>query len=371
MINCEQFIYTSAKLKREKGYQVIAKSNGVSNEILSELKNYFYPLGIKHSKFQESRSLIVLKNNKIAFSMIKNIGTGFDGRPDAIYNHTIIITKDDFEKIHNDTRVLEDYYLHNSKLIGKLPSILVSPKIIPINFKLLEKNWEILPKILVNLFKDERIAIFGIDDFKFIQNILSLVPPSLRLKSFSSLVEIPDRQSKFNFFLTTTYRLSNLDEKYIKISLNKKSSKHIGNTLLDQSIKYLFKLLFEKNENKVKTLHDSFEKIKGTDSKSIFILVTNYDQFISTKNEESKQEYADNILTVIKKIDKENARDYLEKIKKFSRNYNLLKNQLENIVSPTISLLDALIILPAKVTIELISSYVEFQKLLRKPNHSK
>jgi len=366
MINCEQFIYTAAKTKLEKGYQIISKSDGITEDILSQLRNYFYPLGVKHSQFKESRSLLLLKENKIAFSIIKNIGIGFDGRPDAIYNHTLIITKDDFQKINNDTRILEKYYLENSKTTERLPIITIQPSDIPIEFSSLEDSLEILPKILFSIFRNEKTIVFGHPDYKLIQNILSLIPSSTRLIPFSTLVHYPSRQPKYNFILTTKDRVTNLDSLYVKIATNRKSSKNIGNTLLAKSVNYLIDIIKDKEYSKIKKIHNTFDDINGSDIKSKLILVTNYEQLISTKNEHLKQEFADNMLEVIKKIDKNDARKYLEKIKQYSPKYTLLENQIKNVISPSMSFIDALILLPMKFTADLISGYVEFQKTKRK-----
>ena len=366
MINCEQFIYTAAKTKHEKGYQVIAKSDGISEDILAELRNYFYPSGIKHSQFKESRSLLLLKNNKIAFSIIKNIGTGFDGRPDAVYNHTMVITKEDFQKIYNDTRVLENYYLENSKKIGHLPTITIPSKKIPINFQFFRANQETLSKIMTSVYKEDKIAVFGNDDYKIIQNLFSLIPPSMRLISFSSLVEIPNRQPKYNLFLTKKHRIPNLDEKFVKIVVNRKISYNGNNSQIENSIKYLVDIIKNENENLLNKIHKQFEDLRGTDVKSKLILITNYEQFLTTQDENLKQKFADTIFEVIKKLDKDTASKYLNKIKKYSRKYTLLEDQLQNYINPSLSLLDAMVILPAKVAADMIASYVEFQKKIHK-----
>ena len=366
MIYGEQFVYTAAKTKIEKGYHVIAKSEGISDDILSELRNYFYPLGIKHSQFKESRSLLLLKNNKVAFSIIKNIGTGFDGRPDAIYNHTIVLSKDDFQQINNDTRILETCYLGNSKKIGFLPTISIPIKKIPIDFEFFRKNSESLSKIIGYLFKDDKIAIFGFDDYVFVQKLFALVPPSLRLVSFSSVVDIPDRQPKYNFILTMKHRVPNLDEKFAKIQMNRKISLNKGKSQFDKSINYLTTIMNNGNEHLLNKIYKQFEDLPGSDTKSKLILVTNYEQFVIAKNEKLKQEFADNIFEVIKKLDKNTASKYLNKIKKYSKRYVLLEDQLQNYINPSISLLDAMVILPVKATAEMFSAYVEFQKKIHK-----
>ena len=111
MTICENFIYASSPLPEQKGYQIIAKSSGITKEIISELDNYMYPIGLSSRTFKESKSMLLLKNDLIAYSKVKNIGYGFDKRPDTLYNHTIIIRKKDFAKYRNDSRIFEDYFL--------------------------------------------------------------------------------------------------------------------------------------------------------------------------------------------------------------------------------------------------------------------
>jgi len=71
MIECDHFIYTSAKTRDKEGYQIVAKSKGISKDIISEFAGYYYPIGTDIEKFDESRSLFFLKKNKIAYSIIK------------------------------------------------------------------------------------------------------------------------------------------------------------------------------------------------------------------------------------------------------------------------------------------------------------
>ena len=90
MATCEQFIFTAAQIDTREGYQVTAKSKGISKEIVQNLREYLFPLGIDEEKFQSSKSLIELDKNKIAYSIVKYIGIGYDGRRGTLYNHTFV-----------------------------------------------------------------------------------------------------------------------------------------------------------------------------------------------------------------------------------------------------------------------------------------
>ena len=67
MPKCEHFIYTSAKTASKKGYQVIAKSSEVTNEILSNLEGYLYPLGVKLNEFKTDSRFIIVDNEELIF----------------------------------------------------------------------------------------------------------------------------------------------------------------------------------------------------------------------------------------------------------------------------------------------------------------
>ena len=362
---CEQFIFTVAKTKHEKGYQVIAKSPGINKEIISECENYLYPVDINLNKFIQSRSLILLKKNIVAFSIVKNIGVGFDGRLGTIYSHTFVIEKKEFQKLDNDSRIFEQYYHEDPSFLGEMPKLILKSEKIPIDFKNVEKIRSILPTVLVALFKNEKIAIFKTNKPKLIQTILSIAPPSVRLIPFSTYVEHPSKQPKYNFILTSKAKLFDLEDDFWKIDLEEKKIP-VTNTssMLGNSIRYLLDLIDKRKENELVEIYNMFEKISSNDFKNKIILVTNYTQFNSPASEKHKQRYADNIFTIINKFDKKIASQYLEKVKNYSNKYAILGEKIQEVINPDISLIDALVLLPVRVTADLISSYVEFQKKL-------
>ena len=106
MVLCEQFIFTSSKLE-DGGYQVISQSSGITSKILKALEEYLYPIGIDPSEFVESKSMRIL-DDKITFIQSKNIGIGFDCRPDTMYSHIIVMNKNNFKKFENDSRIFNE-----------------------------------------------------------------------------------------------------------------------------------------------------------------------------------------------------------------------------------------------------------------------
>ena len=123
MAKCEHFIYTAAKIGSNEGYQIIAKSSGITDQITNNLTEYLYPLGVKVNEFKESRSMLLLPDSKISYSIVKNIGKGYDGRSGTLYNHTFVIEKDEFKKLDFDSRIFEKHFVRNDALRGELKSL--------------------------------------------------------------------------------------------------------------------------------------------------------------------------------------------------------------------------------------------------------
>ena len=68
----------------------------------------------------------------------------------------------------------------------------------------------------------------------------------------------------------------------------------------------------------------------------------------------------------VKKFDNDVASQYLEKIKKYSKKYAVLADKIQGVINPYTSLIDACVILPAKLATELVSSFIEFQKKINR-----
>ncbi len=199
MPTCDHFIYTAGKIGNNEGYQIIAKSVGITDEIISKLEKYLYPLGVKISGFEESRSLLFLPNHKIAYSIVKNIGIGYDGRRGTLYNHTFVIDEKEFEEVDFDSRIFEKYFIKNDSLRGELKPVNINISSFSPDFKFLKKqDLQLLEEILYGILRRKKIAILKTDELMFLQNIFSILPPPLRLILFSTLVVEPDRQDKFH-----------------------------------------------------------------------------------------------------------------------------------------------------------------------------
>lgn len=264
MPKCDHFIYTAAKIGNNEGYQIIAKSPGITDEIISKLTKYLYPLGVKVSTFQESRSLLILPNEKIAYSIVKNIGIGYDGRRGTLYNHTFVIDKNEFEKLEFDSRFLDKYFIQDDKKRGELKLLKIESTSIPINFKILNSLGDVvLTKLLQNLFKGSKIALVKTDELYIIQNLLAVLPSFLRLIPFSTLVIEPDRQYKFNFIQIPENIENKLPKTFVTVDPMTTSKIPQRNDEFDESIDMLVDVIQNKDEQKLKEINRDFRKISS------------------------------------------------------------------------------------------------------------
>lgn len=317
MLVLDQFLYTAAATRTKSGYQVIARSSGISEEIVSELSKYVFPLGIDPSEFKESRSLLILKNNKIAFSKVRNIGIGYDGRSDTFYNHTFVMDFKDFKKLDNDTRILENFYIENSTIQGSLPQQTIEAQKIPLNLEGVEQLKPILRETLLGLFSKKKIAIFDVQKPHLVQKILGLVPPSVRLISFSTLVNDVEKQSGYGFIITDKLNSSLLDEKFKKIDPSETMDPSLPSDHFEECIAHILELMDAKQISTLTEIYDGFEKISSSDFKSKIMMLTFLDKLKISSDKTEKQDFAYVVFDCLRKLDEKTALQYFNKIKEF------------------------------------------------------
>lgn len=259
---CDHFIYTAAKIGNTEGYQIIAKSAGITEEITSQLSKYLYPLGVKISDFIESRSLLSLSHNKISYSIVKNKGRGYDGRRGTLYNHTFVIDRTDFEKLNFDSRVFEKHFIQNDSLRGELKPIKIEPVSILPDFELLRKlDHKLLEELLHRLFRRKKIALMKTDEQNLLQNLLVILPSSLRLIQFSTLVVEPDRQYKFELIQIPEGIQSKVDKSFVIINPNELSSLTRRKSIYDENVEELAQIILNKDEKRLQQILKDYEKI--------------------------------------------------------------------------------------------------------------
>lgn len=328
---CEHFIYTSAEIESKKGYQIISMSLGIKEEITSELNDYFYPTGVSPNEFRESRSLLLLRNNWIAYSKIKNIGVGYDGRPNTLYNHTILIKTDDFRELNYDSRIFEDYYLEIPLCKERLlePIRLESRKIPPSYLPELGLAPEPLEMILKGLIRRRRIAILKTAGIDYIQNILSVLPPSLRLIPFSTLVIYPDKQPKFNFIeIPKQNRILLRDDFLIIDPHTTHYQTEDESSELAKAARHITDIIISRNPSLLEDVYEHFEKTPGQDFQDKLLLSVYFQQFRSSPDISVKEKYAMNILKIAEKLDEQTVLKYFEVIKESLKDLDVEKYYL-------------------------------------------
>ena len=288
MSKCEHFIYTAGKIDSREGYQVIAKSQGVSDELTQTLREYMYPLGMNVEEFKKSKSLLLL-GDLVVYSIVKNIGIGFDGRRGTLYNHTFIMKKEEFEKLNFDSRLFDQYFIEDDSIRGQLDVLDIQNQNISPNFDLIKSSSsEIQLRLLIHgLLKNQKIAIVS-DDIEIIQNILSLLPIPYRLIPFSTLVIEPKKQHKFHLMAIPDNVITKLSRTFLvieptsKITRNKEEINEISQPFID--------IIQDGDKKELDLLFDEFNTISKQISKTRRIKLkeifneSDYDDLVKSEN---------------------------------------------------------------------------------------
>lgn len=320
MPNCEQFIYTTASTTDKSGYQVIAQSSSITSSIISKMSGYFFPSGIDPSNIDEYYSMLVFEDD-IIFSKIKNIGVGFDGRNNTLYNHSFVMRKEDFSKIDNDSRIFLKYSIKNSSAQKTLEKINIGEQSSTQYILEFVDHWPrtILEFVYDSIFKGEKIALVGIKDNDFIQNLLSVLPKSLRLLSFSTLVFDPKKQSHFNIIQLSTESQLDENHNYRIIDITKLAPVYTNDTdtVYERSIKFYVELIKNKELDSIKSINSTFDEITESNSVDKLKLLTYFDRMKTTSDEALKHKFALDIFKILDDFDIQTIGKILPDIQKF------------------------------------------------------
>lgn len=355
MFNVEQFIYTTATIENKKGYQIVAKSEGITNEIVTELGAYVYPINVDPSKFNESRSFLLLNNDLAAYSIIKNIGTGYDGRENTLYNHTFIFSKKDFEKYDWDSRFLDKFYIEDKGARGILPTLSITPSPQPVSL-ISEISEATLERIFRYFFTKKKIALL-MDEIMLPQEIISMLPKSMRYISFSTFVIEPKKQPKYEFILNSKLKESKLGKKFEIISSNESTIE--SKMPFEQSVKYYVQIIKDEKYDILKEIQEEFEKISGDDFKSKLVLASNYIRFQKSSDEIEREQYAEIILEIIKQFDQDIFSFYFEKINSSLKKYRNIKNKISPEINPAMSFFETMFFLPTKMMADVWNMFID------------
>lgn len=333
MLVCDHLFYTTAAIGSKSGYQVIAKSAGITHETIQELEGYLYPTGIDPSNFVKSKSLLFLKNAKIAFSIVKNIGLGFDGRDNTLYTHTIILDEEQFRTINYDSRILFNYFIENPTERGTLEQISIKDEKFPINwsfFEALPRN--VLEFILDAVFSNQKIILFGINQEDIIPELISILPQSLKQISYSNVAADPNQQLRYDMMQVKGDRKTT-DNDYVSIDVDELPPfyKNDGDLVLERSVKIFAEILKTKNIESLEFIHQEFDEIKDSSAKNKLKLTAYYEQIRNDDDEDKCTKFANDILKLLDDFNVETIIKYLLRIKKFlhENDYKKYSEQIE------------------------------------------
>ena len=260
---CDQFIYTTAEINQKKGYQVIAKSAGIDDNIINKLSNYLYPIGITPNLHKTSKSLVVVDNEYVAYSVVKNIGNGYDGRSGTLYTHTIVIDIDKFKKLDYNSKVFDEYIIDDYNIRGILEQLKIKPIKPNIDFSYLKKyDKDFLIIILSAMMNNHKFAIINNIDIDLIQNLLLLLPINIRLVPFSTQVAKPDKQPNYKIIQSSFHIQTKLNDDFIIIDKN--SSKY-DEQYTSPNVKKFIDILYSADDQKIQIAQDDL--LRGTEEK--------------------------------------------------------------------------------------------------------
>ena len=259
----EQFAYMPAAVGSRRGYQVVAKSPGISDGILEQMEPYMFPAGLGRG-FSSSKSLLLLRGHLVAYSSITNVGAGYDGRPDALYNHTLVLSEENFAGIGFDTRALDSHFARDPPC-GALPRIPVeggapAPLI-------RERHRHLVLPVLRALFAGKKAALSGVDDPSFLPNVLAMLPPSMRLVPFSTCLPDPKKQPAYRL-ATYEGRMRPLPRGFADMS---KFGRGPTARILDDAILFLVERAASGSAGEV---FSEFDKIDSADLRDTIVLLS-------------------------------------------------------------------------------------------------
>lgn len=318
LMKAEQLVYTTGNIRGRKGYQIVAKSRGITEEIASALRYHFHPPGIRPDDFRESHSLVELAGGKVAYCHARNIGAGYDGRRDTICSHVVVLDKEDFARCGCDTGGFAGLHPGNKRMRGILPSMRLDPPRRPPAADVRGMGSE-LRGVLWLLLNGERAAVES-DDPTLAQRILSLLPPSARLVQFSSVSvdasrhrhcrlvcyprgKMPKSSSGFRIASPAFAPADDCDRALWR------ATEHYANTALDGDVLHL------------RRIQDRFEAVPLLSSRDRMVLACAYERFLNGADEDLKAECAEDAFPVISKLKSPAFLPYFDTIKDYVEPY--------------------------------------------------
>lgn len=317
-MQAEQLVYTTGNIRGRKGYQIVAKSRGITDDIASALRYHFHPPGIRPDDFKESHSLVELAGDKVAYCHAKNIGTGYDGRRDTVCSHVVVLDKEDFARCGCDTRGFASLHPGNKRMRGILPPAMLDPLWRPPAVDVRSMGEE-LRGVLWLLLSGERIAVES-DDPALAQKILSLLPPSARLVQFSSVSVDAGRQCHCRLVCYPHGKRPKPSSGF-KIASPAFAPSNDCDRALWRATEHYAKTILDGDEPHLRRIQDRFEAVPSLSGRDQMVLACAYERFLNGADDAIKEECAEDTFSVISKLDSPAFLPYFETIKDYVEPY--------------------------------------------------
>lgn len=311
----EQLVYTTSNIRGRKGYQIVAKSRGITDEIASALKSHFHPPGIRPEDFKESHSLVELAGGRVAYCHARNIGAGYDGRRDTLCSHVLVLARGDFARHGCDTRRFASLHPGRRRMRGLLPPVRLGPRSLPPPATDARGMGPALRGALPLLLSGERAAVPS-DDPTLAQRLLSLLPPSARLVQFSSVSVDADRQRHCRLVCYPRGKRPGPSSGF-KIVAPGSAPADAGDSALGRAVEYYTEAALSGDAQHLRRIQDRFEAVPSLSGRDRMVFSCAYERFLNGADESAKKECAADAFSVIDKLDTSAFSLYFDTIKDY------------------------------------------------------
>ena len=334
MTVAKQLVYTTGNIRGKKGYQIVAKSRGIPNEVESELRPHFLPLGVRPEDLVESHSLVDLTGGSVAYCHARNVGAGYDGRRDTLCSHVTVFSRSDFAAIGYDTRALAPLHPGRRRMRGVLPSVdlrslRAPPAPSPGEAGGLEP---VFASALGLLLGGERVAVPS-GDPTMSQKFLALLPPSVRPIQFSSATTIKTVSAGRHAHCRLVFYPPGMGpspSSGFRVATAGSDAPGAGDVALGRAAHYYAKVALGGNMQRLGRIQRRFEGAPALSGRDRLVLACAYEQFVECGDESAKVEHAEDAFSAIKKLDPPAFSAYFGAIKDYVVPYREAANAFQS-----------------------------------------
>lgn len=339
-IMIDQAILAWAYINNCPGYQVIAKSDGLTPDEADKLSGRTLPGNIPiNFKYSSSHNIFKLPTGRICFAKIHNIGIGLDDRANSICSHCFIFDERLLDLVDWNLRLFENFFRADNSVWGRLPRMNTNELFLddpPIR----SDDHLFKGKIDDKQIKDLMSAIFSIklgnhkdmvirlkieeDPFYNLFDYLSFLPPKNRFTSISSTYLFNKTNDVFDIYIIPpeANTIISQKEKTALIDLVNKMSEY---QLKSNDFKIIVKYFLKIGKNGIENVYKLDSNNATVDRLPTYVKIKMYLHEIEKSNITSNKKIS-NYLGVAKEYEKFNikrAEEYYEVAYRIAKQTNL------------------------------------------------